>query len=239
MAFELSPDVHVRRDSQGHVRQLSHPASPYRPQLLEEGAERGETLTPRALSDQYLRDVRGILDVQPEDLQFMEERSITGSVTVFYSQTLFGLPIWDAAIAVRISTGPMYVTGSDNGAHYHVDVVRPPADSPYGPHRVDVATLRKLLNLTPSQQPAVESTRLLIYCYVPGEVIEPHVSVADTNGSRFPTLPIPQVPVMITPNRYYVVTEALFSLATDEWGTLHWRAFVEPVSGAVLYLRTL
>jgi hypothetical protein len=36
-----------------------------------------------------------------------------------------------------------------------------------------------------------------------------------------------------------VVREVLFSLTVPEWGNLNWRAFLEPSTGAVLYLRAL
>ena len=36
---------------------------------------------------------------------------------------------------------------------------------------------------------------------------------------------------------YYVVREVLFTLPLPGWGELNWRAFVEPATGAVLYLR--
>ena len=36
-----------------------------------------------------------------------------------------------------------------------------------------------------------------------------------------------------------MVTEVLFSYPFPGWGPLNWRAFVEPDTGAVLYLRAL
>src|SRR3954470_8536115 len=101
MPFELTPNVHVRRDSQGRIRQLSHPAQPYRPAPVELAAlGLTETMTPRALAEQYLREVRDLLELQPtamenfaagfaaspssasEELRFKEEKSITGAATV-------------------------------------------------------------------------------------------------------------------------------------------------------------
>jgi zinc metalloprotease ZmpB len=54
-----------------------------------------------------------------------------------------------------------------------------------------------------------------------------------------PTLPLPPVPSSIVPGRHYVVQEVLFRLAVPGEPMLNWRAFVEPESRAVLYLRAL
>ncbi len=54
-----------------------------------------------------------------------------------------------------------------------------------------------------------------------------------------PILPLPPEPDSIAPGRHYVVREILFTLTMPVWGELHWRAFVEPDSRAVLYLRAL
>ncbi len=56
---------------------------------------------------------------------------------------------------------------------------------------------------------------------------------------RPPTLPLPPVPVEIVPGRHYVVREVLFRLTVEGDAELNWRAFVEPDTGAVLYLRAL
>jgi hypothetical protein len=54
-----------------------------------------------------------------------------------------------------------------------------------------------------------------------------------------PILPLPPVPPSIVPGRHYVVREVLFRLTVPGEPELNWRAFVEPESGAVLYLRAL
>ena len=67
-------------------------------------------------------------------------------------------------------------------------------------------------------------------------------SAAEANGALEegpPTLPLPPVPTPIVPGQHYVVREVLFSLTVNADGELHWRAFVEPATRAVLYLRAL
>src|SRR5262245_36882325 len=108
MEFNLSPDVHVGKDQQGKVRQLRHTHKPYT--VDQAGlAATGAPVTPRALAEQYLRDVAGIYELAPTatanfaaalapsptndaaQLRFKEEKSVQNSTTVSYAQTLYGL----------------------------------------------------------------------------------------------------------------------------------------------------
>jgi hypothetical protein len=91
-------------------------------------------------------------------------------------------------------------------------------------------------------------SRLVVYRYEPDERYDKlAVPVGTTPGgisgpdvSRFgsvPTLALPEVPPSIVPGAYYVTREPLFSLKVPLWGTLNWRALVELVTTAVLYIR--
>src|SRR5947209_16398513 len=106
MTFNLTPNVRVRRDDEGRIRQLSHPQQPYRPDALELGmmaASGGPArLTPRSLADQYLREVAPVYGFAPatvanfsaaaattpsqasSELRFKEEKNIADSTTVSY-----------------------------------------------------------------------------------------------------------------------------------------------------------
>lgn len=268
MPFELTPNVEVRRDRDGRVRQLSHPSAPYTPEATDlAAAGQSEVLTPRALAEQYIRDVSGILGLAasatgnfaasaaaspsgaPEDLRFKEEKTTAGTATVAYSQTILGLPIWDAGVAVRINAAAMQVTGSHNAVHYDVQVQWPPAAAPFLPQRLDAGALRTVLGLPATAAPTVSATRLLVYRYEPDTRIDPQVAAhaapaeftgfAGAGAPSFPTLPLPPVDAAMQAGQHYVVTEVMFRLAYEGWGELNWRAFVEPASGAVLYLRAL
>ena len=50
-----------------------------------------------------------------------------------------------------------------------------------------------------------------------------------------PTLP--DLPDAIVAGNHYQVTEVLFTLSVTDYGDVNWRAFIEPTTGAVLYLR--
>lgn len=269
MPIELTPDVKVRQDTSGKVRQLSHPQKQYRPaavDLLSAGMT--ARLTPRALADQYLRDAAPVFGFAPEEtanfaaaaamspteagveLRFKEEKAVGAGVTVVYDQTVYGLPIWDAGVTVRIDSKEMGVTGSHNAAHYDVQAHRPAPNAAYLPHQMDVDKARKVLGLKPDDpELTINGTRALVYGYHPEERFDPQINshqnpdestgLAGQDAVSFPTLQLPPVPDTIKAEQHYVVTEVLFTYPYSGWGPLNWRAFVEPDTGAILYLRAL
>jgi hypothetical protein len=84
----------------------------------------------------------------------------------------------------------------------------------------------------------INRTRLMVYQYDPANRV--HHDEGDRGfGVEPPSLPLPPVPASIRPGTHYVVVDALFSYALPDWGMLNWQAFVEPESGAVLFLRAL
>jgi zinc metalloprotease ZmpB len=267
MAFTLTPEVKVRRDAQGNVRQLSHTQEPYRPDAMAMAIMAADgkpaTLTPRALAEEYLRDVAGFygfapaalanfaaapaaaaITTVPTELRFKEEKAVANAATVSYDQTHFGLPIWNAGVAVRINTAQMAVISSHNATHYTIACDDPDPNAPYMPNRLTPPVLKGLLGLgTSDEEPRVHATRLLIYQYLPDQrfddQIDEHRSptaqtgLAGAAAREFPTLPLPPLPPSIQPERHYVVSEAMFELARTGWGMLNWRAFIEPRTGAV------
>jgi hypothetical protein len=270
MPFDLTPDVHVGRGADGKVRQLSHPQSPYRPgaaDLLPAGLA-AEALTPRSLAEQYIRDTAAVYDLAPGvtgnfaaalapqagdagvELRFTNERNLANSVTVDYDQTVYGLPIWDAGMTVRIDSKLMAVTGSHNATHYDIRAHKPSPNASYVPHGMDAAKTRTVLGLKPTDPDlTVTATRALVYRYRAKDrfdsQIEAHrktdasVGLAGVQASDFPSLPLPAVPQQFVEGDHYVVTEVLFRYPYAKWGTLNWRIFVDPDTGAVLYLRAL
>ena len=92
-----------------------------------------------------------------------------------------------------------------------------------------------------SAEPVINSTRLLIYRYEPDQRIDPQIEQKEDGGfqANFPHLPLPPLGNDIKAGQHYVVTEVLFTLPYEKRGPLHWRAFLEPRTGQVLYLRAL
>ena len=249
---ESSPNVRVGRDDEGRVRVLHHPREPFTP----DPAARAHP-SPRELADAYVREVLPLYGLpeeqaadlsagvrgQPADegprLKLDQEKQVLDTVVVSYQQTVLGLPIWQAALQVRIYGDPPAVASSDSTLHHDVDVEPVPRDAPGG-FAENARSLAEALGLDDARAEGlkINDTRLLVYRYDPADRLDP--LAGDESPSLqggVPTLPLPPVPETIEPGRHYVVREVLFTLALPEWGELNWRAFIEPRTGAVLYLR--
>ena len=247
-----SPNVHVGRDEDGRVRVLRHPREGF-------SAERARLTepSPRELADAYVRDVVALYDLTEEEtaelagairrepveegvrLKFDQAKTVVDTAVVAYQQTALALPIWQAALQVRMYGDPPQVASSDSTLHYDVEVETPPSDQlgRYG----DEASLREPLGVDEGAAEGlrINDTRWLVYRYDPDDRLDPTASVADRKDVQggVPTLPLPPVPEAIEPGRHYVVREVLFTLPVPGWGDLNWRAFIEPRTGSVLYLR--
>ena len=186
MAFEITPDVKVKRDSQGNVRRLNHPRQPYTAQraVAVSGVGTPETVTPRALADQYVREVlpayqldsemaanlaASIVDEITDEgprLKIVAEKILGRQATISYAQTCLGLPVWEAGLTVQLRGSPARVTASQSSIHHGLEVEPPNEHAPHLPEGVDEQTLSRLLGLEPSDEtPAISSKRLIIYAY--------------------------------------------------------------------------
>jgi hypothetical protein len=244
----------VERDSEGVVRQLRHPHVPYQ--------VAGET-SARSLAERYLAEVAPHLHVQPAalaelkreadatlgpsgtELRFSEERKVAGATIVSFVETHFGLPIWQASVAVTVFEAPTRVVAVSSTYHTDVDVHRPSAKAHALPQKLnDLQHLTPLLfgDAPPKEPLKINRTRLLIYRYDPTARFDPesepshHVHPGHT---PLPRLPLPPVPDSLTPGVHRVATEVLFTHAVHPFGPLNWRAFFDTETGAVLMLRAL
>jgi hypothetical protein len=134
----------------------------------------------------------------------------------------------------------MRVTASQSSVHEHLDLPTAPAADLTGETDPTGPRLRAALGLKGSKRhPEITSTRRLIYEFDPGTRLDPEAAQPRTEALQEPppTLELPALPTTLVAGRHYVVTEVLFTLDTDRFGPVHWRAFVEETTGAVVYLR--
>jgi len=252
---EETPDVYVGRDEEGRVRVLRHPRQAFTAERAGLSAP-----SPRELADAYVREVLPTYDVSEEHaaelsapvrrepvdegprLKADQVKNVLDTVVVSYQQTALGLPIWQAALQVRIYGDPPRVASSDSTLHHDVQVEPPPAEE-LGRFADQASALSEALGLDEAgmEHLRVNDTRLLVYRYDPGERLDPTAATGEGPSLEggAPTLPLPPLPETIQPGQHYVVREVLFTLPLPEWGDLNWRAFIEPRTGAVLYLRAL
>lgn len=257
---DLPPGTQIRTDETGVARSIRLPRSAA---AAADAFARGAAVpkTARELADNFLLQAGPLLkldqskmvgisptglhnDGAPIDkmqLSFKEEKNVAGSATVAYDQTVLGLPVWNSGITVQIATGAMRVLSSQNQLAYDVDIDRLP-EAGLLPDIMTADTLSQLLGLpgVPSDL-VINGTSQLIYCYRAAERLDPSLRMPEEGPMQKPppTLPLPQIPASIIEGGYYVATEVLFTLPQPGWGSLNWRAFIEPATRAILYLRAL
>ena len=242
----------VLYDDQGHARHFNFPR----------GAAGLTGGTPQDVAKEFLRaqadvlkvphDAMRSLDVAPgiapisedESLRFESEKRLMDSTVVSYSQTMFGLPIYQAGVSVTLHQPDNSVKAATSTLHYDI-AAQPPGDAVTSKFATAAAT-GGYDNLVRNAIPAaadmrINHTRLLVYRYNVAKRVHRHPESKGESGfgSEPPTLPLPPVPGSIRDGMHYVVVEALFSLPLPGWGVLNWQAFIEPETGAVLFLRAL
>jgi len=261
MAFSITPNVQVETDISGVVQHLQHPQEPYLAGPGVGSEAELATIYLRDVAEVYGIDRAMLPDIGEEPsegpgpfLVLAEQKQTMGTAIVSFAETYTGLPIWEAGFTVAIQANPLRVTASWSTVHREVDLDEPSELGPgltpeeAGPERA--AELLGLKRERPGGRTTrrardearlvrVNDSRALIYRYDPDRRIDPESRIEDDRplSSGPPTLPLPTVPERIQAGRHYLVTEVLFTLALPVWGEVHWRAFFERYTGAVLYLR--
>jgi hypothetical protein len=191
-------------------------------------------------------DVRAAIAPTGEDqaLRFESETQLMDTTVVSYTQTMFGLPIYQAGVSVTVRAPDNSVQAATSTLHY--DIAAQPPGSALTGRVMNAAAVGGYDELARTAIPAakdmrINRTRLMVYRYDAAARTHSHPKGDSKSGFHTdpPTLPVPPVPESIVNGKHYVVVEALFSLSRPNYGMLNWRAFIEPESGAVLYLRAL
>lgn len=173
-------------------------------------------------------------------------KKISESVVVNYAQTYQGLPVWGADFSVHIASDPMRVTSSTSSLHQSIKLDNDPkaaADELYT-NKCTPQSVSKLLGLKKGKKVSkINGVRLMIYQFDPEQRIEQCIPSEENLGCAFEspiTVPtLPELDNKIKPGMHYVVAEVLFDLGVKGMPDIHWRAFIEPVTGRVLYVRAL
>src|SRR6266436_510446 len=247
-------------DKQGHPRQFSFTRDGAA--TAARAATSARAPTPQEAARQFLTqnaeilqlpkaalnsvDVKAAIAPVPENeaLRFEKEKNLMDSTIVSYSQTMFGLPIYEAGVSVVMHGSDNEVKAATSTLHYDIEA-QVPGDTLTG-RAMNAAAVGAYDDLVRRAIPAASSmrinrTQLMVYRYDAAKRTHGHQHGDSEPGfhSDPPTLPLPPVPASIIDGKHYVAVEALFSLSLPNYGMLNWRAFIEPESGAVLYLRAL
>lgn len=176
MAFIMSPAVQIEHGPGGRIVGLNHLGQPYGPLT--------GVLNAQKLAEAYLHEVVTIYGIDPAllnaltqspsevienagaELRFARQDAITGTATVSFQQTYFGLPIWQAGFTVSMLTAPLRATSSLNTLHTDIKIEKPKDDAKCMPRRITPPELAKLLNVTSDDREIViNGEKLWVYRY--------------------------------------------------------------------------
>jgi hypothetical protein len=249
--FDQSSRTKIVRDSQRITRALLHE------QHVVSAAR-----TAQLAAQEYLGRFRDLVGAKVEELvslslppesnpidagveyRFLTEKPQFDTTTVSYCQTFFGLPVWEAGLAVHMKQAPFRIVSTQATGHPDIQVDKPSSKTLARLKKLNAQTLAKLLGIA-SKQTAfnakslrVQRQRLMIYRYEASKrVLPPEPTIGDAEKrlvSTYPMLPLTPVSRGITEGRHYVVAAAYFRLDSRQFGILHWVALVEAETLSVL-----
>lgn len=267
--FDPQLDAHVATDAQGDAREIVYLGRPFtaegRSSLMLGSAHLRQHGPRYGITEDQLRHLEerptGEMNDAGVEYRLRETKRLAGLTTLDFVQTVLGIPVWRAGVAVRVREQPRGVLGSSFTGAKALSVDQPDPERVQRLQRIgpeELAELLQLGQLKPRSKkarllpPRINKTRLWVYRYEPeqrldGEAHQPPgtvptsdpVGVAPITPDGPPTLPLPPVPDAIVPGHDYVVVEVLFTLTVAPQGALNWSALIEPMTGAVLRLRAL
>jgi len=176
LTFTISQSVQIERDPTNGVRGLNHLGKPYGPVP--------NILNAQELAVAYLHDVATIYGIDPAllnalaqnpsdvvedggtELRYSRQEAITGTATVSFQQTHFGLPVWQAGFTVSMLTGPLRATSSLSTLHATIDIRKPKGDAKCLRGRITPQELAKLLHAERGKKEIViNGERTWVYRY--------------------------------------------------------------------------
>lgn len=259
--FDENASVQVTRDADGTVRDLLHVDEPFistasspllaaRDYLAKLGAVLGISdaqLTHFSLAPESTPTRDGV------EYRFSQEKPQFDTTTVVFEQTYFGLPVWEAGVAVHMrQQRPFLVFSAQSSRHADVSAEMPSDQALARIYKLDAKQIIKALAVDQSQECepaalAILSKRLVIYRYDPARR-QPDTPASQQQGENVPadynefpeahpTLPLPPLPESIRPGQHYVALELIFTLPWRGIKNLPWRAIIDVETLAILHLR--
>jgi len=252
------PDLQalVTIDGEGQVRSITYLDQPSVTEARSPEALAVEHLATDGkhygIRDEQLRNAESApaerLTEDQVEYRLRGRKRVMDITTLDFVQTVFGIPVWRAGIAVQVKDRPRGVIGSNFTGRANIEVEQPEPESVERMLRITPGQLAEFLHLEKLAQrlrngellpPRINHMRLWVYHYRIDERLPPYTREQDLAFESCPTLPLPPIPETIVDGKDYVVIEVLFTVAVRPWGELNWRALIEPRTGAVLYLHAL
>ncbi|HWE13234.1 MAG TPA: hypothetical protein VG365_06975 [Solirubrobacteraceae bacterium] len=255
--FDIALNAHATRDEDGLARDVVLTEQPY----LARGA------TPQLAAREYLetsgaelgieRDQLRHLELPPEDepveagveYRFVDERRQFDTTTVSFSQTMLGLPVWEAGVVVHLASAPLRVIAAQSTLHRDVELEPPSTRALARLRKLGGKALADRLGLSEvaeefaMPEPEVERRRLVVYRYDASRRVLPRHE-DETEGEHrhlhpHVHLPVPELGEEIEHGRHYLAAELIFVLGTPAIPDLRWMALVDVDTLSILYLRAL
>src|SRR3954471_3078330 len=242
--YDPTTQTYINTDEHGIVRGLT-PEAP-----AVSNAD-----TPQDVAQQYLEQHAELLGVEPaalanltadretqpvdagNEFRIHTEKQQFDTTTVAYDQTYFGLPVWEASVAVHVKHDPMRVVAASSTRHAGLTAKRPPEAAIKRFKEIDEKTLAGLLGLKPGSNGAkslkITGTRLVVYRYEAAKrQPDAEPTSDDLVAHEHPPLLLPPLPASIVEDGHYVSGVVHFELGTPRFPTLNWRAIIDVATGA-------
>ncbi len=259
--YNESAKAYLDRDDKGVVRGVLHVEQYYQ----------STARSPQLAAQDYLEKFGGLLGIKDSELHSLglnteptltadgveyrlwAEKTQFDTTTVTFSQSCFGLPVWQAGLAVQMKANPFRIISAQSTAHPDVDPHRPSDAALRHLDRLDDDRLAHSLGLTavdPNFDRAslkIERKPLYVYRYEADQrvrVIEelhehPPVAGQPAHSHHYHNPPLPPVPTEIKDGQDYVVAAVYFILGVPGMPELRWLALVEAETLCVLRLQAL
>jgi hypothetical protein len=257
--YNESARAHVDRDDLGNVRGILHVEELYG----------SAARTPQLAAQEYLEKFAGLLGLKDSELRSLglsaesapsadgleyrlwAEKTQFDTTTVTFSQSYFGLPVWEAGLAVQMMRNPLRIVSTQSTAHVNVSADRPPDAALRHLDKLNEEKLAQSLGLTAKDKAfnhsslKIERRRLFVYRYEADQRVRAveELSTETLTGEppehrhHHAIPPLPPVPAKIKEGRHYVVAAVYFVLGVPDMPELRWVALVEAESLSVLLLR--
>src|SRR5262249_24088851 len=132
------------------------------------------------------------------EYRFLAEKPQFDTTTVSYCQTFFGLPVWEAGLAVHMKHAPFRILGTQLTRQPDIKVAKPSARALARLKKFDAEALAELLGISHKRSAfdvkslRVQHQRLMIYCYQKSRRGHPEDGTGEKGkrlARKHPTLP--------------------------------------------------
>src|SRR5262245_27803364 len=156
------------------------------------------------------------------EYRFLAEKPQFDTTTISYCQTFFGLPVWEAGVAVHMKQQPPFsILGAQLTRHWAIEATKPSAKALARLQKLNEKKLAKLLGIAGKRTAfdvkslEIHNQRLMVYRFEKSRrgIPEPGKGKPRRKlASQHPTLPLPPLPHDIEEDRHYVVAAVDFRL---------------------------